>query len=276
MAPWLLSMLAVGCAPRAVAVPKLPPVSRAHRQTTAVRCAGTPEELDCVAVTAIDTEERERFATDDRWVSSAEDWELTAEAPVARHRALARAWGLRSCRFEDDGCLHRLRVPLVPIRQRGARFSSWVRIEDVEGFVVDRTAAREHVDVGLRSVPRLTSPGGPVGMVGWRLGGESVVGRVGWEAFAPTFLGHGVTLEGETDGELRFAYVPQVTTPSVLGFPSLGIGLGMPVRLVPRLATGVRVQGTLAFPYVGVIAWLDLIDDVEAPVRGYLGAQVSL
>lgn len=271
-----MATLAIGCAPRAVAVPALPRVSRARHQQTAVRCAGTPEQLACAAATAIETEVDGRFEAQDHWVSSPDDWELSAEAPVARHRAMARAWGHRSCRFEDDGCLHRFRVPLVAMDQRAEGFTSRVALDDVEGFVAERESKREHVDVALRSAPQSTSPGGPLGMVAWRLGGSSVVGRVGWEAFAPTFVGHALTLEGETDGELRFAYVPQVITPSVLGFPSLGIGFGWPVRVVPRLSSGLRMQMTLAFPYVGAMAWMDLLGDERAPVRGYVGAQLSL
>jgi len=267
--------LAPGCLPKKVAVPELPEVSRARRQRTRVRCVGTPELLDCAAATAIDTERGWRFDARDRWRSRPDDWGLSATAPVARHPAMAAAYAHRSCRFEPDGCLHRLRVPLVPERQRGVRFSGQVAMDEVEGFRQERRRGREEVDLSLRSRPLETSPGGPLGMVAWRVGGRVVVGRVGWEAFAPAFLGHALTLEGETGGELRMAYVAQVTTDRVLVLPSLGLGLGLPVQVAPRLTSGLRLQATLAFPYVGLVTWMDLLDDRE-PVRAYIGGQLSL
>ena len=48
------------------------------------------------------------------------------------------------------------------------------------------------------------------------------------------------------------------STPSVLILPSLGFGLGMPVRVVEERRVGLRVQLTVQWPVLGWVTCFDI------------------
>lgn len=101
-------------------------------------------------------------------------------------------------------------------------------------------------------------PGGPLFGIGGAFGnGGGFRLRGGWEIAAPAWLFHSIT--AETDASELFIVTPliEATTPQVLIIPSLGFGVGMPVRIEPETAVGARLQATLSVFKLGAVASFD-------------------
>lgn len=81
--------------------------------------------------------------------------------------------------------------------------------------------------------------------------------RLGWEIAAPDWLLYG--LHVETGFGDHAAIVPMVTaaSPFLLIFPSVDVGLGAPVRFVPRWEAGVRAEIGMHLLLFGVAATFD-------------------
>jgi hypothetical protein len=224
---------------------------------------------------------------------------------------MAVGLGHRPCRYRASGCVHRFGVDLVAPSRRTASYRPDVEVRAPDGFVgrvtprrdqgpvdedrveegsVDKATIEEatvgkvniekvsveEIDVTLRSAPRDVSPGGPVLALGEVVGRGAVVGRVGWEIFAPTSVAHGFAVDATTEGAVTVAYLPQIVTGSWLLLPSLGLGLGLPVQLAPLLTSGLRFQASLALPLVGLVTWLDVLPRAPEPLRGCVALQLSL
>jgi hypothetical protein len=273
------ALLLMGCAPRhkAVATPIPPAGEQVSHESVLLACAGRPERLDC-AVRATTRTSRERLTVDSTITTTPprhfEQW--APPAPVARHPVVASDRDEAPCRFES-GCRHDLQVRFGPTSRRGPGYSRHLRLQLPPGM--HEVARREHaerVDVVLRSSPETTSLGGPVLALGRRLGEVGTVARIGWEAFAPLWLSHAVGLDATSEGDATLAYVAQAVTGRWLFLPSLGVGLGVPLSLTAPLVAGLRAQATLAFPYVGLVGWVDVFAEPEPEPRGWLALTLSL
>ena len=120
--------------------------------------------------------------------------------------------------------------------------------------------------------------GGPLVGVGARAGAPAEFRmRFGYEFAAPDWLIHGLAVD--TDFEERVVLTPMIdaASPSVLFIlPSVGLGLGVPIRIVPEATVGMRFQGTLQWPIVGFVTSIDVYpgshvaahDRVEATLLG--------
>lgn len=101
-------------------------------------------------------------------------------------------------------------------------------------------------------------PGGPFFGIGGAFGEHGGFRlRGGYELAAPSWLFWSLT--AETDASELFTVTPLVeaATDQILIIPSLGFGLGVPVRLEPERAVGARAQATLGIYKLGVAGSLD-------------------
>lgn len=108
-----------------------------------------------------------------------------------------------------------------------------------------------------RDAPVLTNGGVLVG-VGGAVGDHGGFrARLGYEAAAIGWLL--VSAAAETDFQRRFQLVPAVeaASPAFFVLPSVGIGLGLPVQIVPEPRLAGRLQVSAMFFPVGVFAALD-------------------
>jgi hypothetical protein len=108
-------------------------------------------------------------------------------------------------------------------------------------------------------------PGGPLFGIGGAFG-ESGGFRLrgGWEIAAPSWLFWSVT--AETDASELFAVTPllEAATDQILIIPSLGFGLGVPIRIEPETAVGARAQATLGVYKLGVVGSLDWFPEARS------------
>lgn len=107
--------------------------------------------------------------------------------------------------------------------------------------------------------PLRLDPGGPIvaAGLGWSPEGLRPRLRVGWELAWPKLLVHSLVVE--TDARRRLTLIPawELAIPEWhVVFPDLGVGLGVPVQILPEARPGVRVQGRFGFWIFHIIgAW---------------------
>jgi hypothetical protein len=120
----------------------------------------------------------------------------------------------------------------------------------------------DHYDEGGRITaqrPLRFEAGGPIvaAGLGWSPEGLRPRLRVGWELAWPKLLVHSLVVE--TDARRRLTLIPawELAIPEWhVVFPDLGVGLGVPVQLLPDARPGVRVQGRFGFWIFHIIgAW---------------------
>lgn len=101
--------------------------------------------------------------------------------------------------------------------------------------------------------------GGPLVGIGGAFGGSGrgLRLRAGWELAAPSWLFWGATAETNASDLLVVTPSVEVASDQVLILPSVGLGLGAPVRIEPDGAVGVRIQGTVAVSKLGLVGVLD-------------------
>ncbi len=193
---------------------------------------------------------------------------LVLPAPLARHWFMAKWIGLKSCRYETDGCVYD--IDYVPTRPEerlpGAARSFATHLP--EGWQADGGTIRTGADV--------VAPGGPffgAGPVVWPK--PEARWFSGYELFAPYWVAHALALEGHAS-ELWLAPSIEMTTPMLFVLPSFGAGVGLPLRLSPSLRPGVRLQASLAWPLFSMRAELDLAPRDGAPGQLALLGRFSL
>jgi hypothetical protein len=128
--------------------------------------------------------------------------------------------------------------------------------------------------IGLERPLRFTAGGPIVGAgLGWSPEGLRPRVRAGWELAWPGLLVHSLTVE--TDTRRRVAVVPawELTFPQWhVVLPDLGLGLGVPVQLVPEARPGVRLQGRFGFWIFHLIGTFDHFPAIRGLPRERLGA----
>lgn len=102
--------------------------------------------------------------------------------------------------------------------------------------------------------------GGPIAAagVGWSPEGRRPRVRVGWELAWPHMLVHSLVVE--TDTKRRVAVVPawELALPSLrFSWPDLGIGVGVPIQVVPVARTGVRLHWRFGYWIFHVLGTFD-------------------
>jgi hypothetical protein len=117
--------------------------------------------------------------------------------------------------------------------------------------------------------------GGPTVAVGVTHRG-TFRGRLGYELALPQYLLWSAVAETDARSELVFALAAQLALPSVLIFPSCSIGVGLPVRALPAPRVGVRLEGSLHWPYLGFVTVVDWFPDTAVPVTAAFMLQLGL
>ena len=189
-------------------------------------------------------------------ISPIRTWGPAPEIAVTlRHPA---SWELRlSCR------------PREPASQstRSRSAGDWscpaARREREGGRVVQTlTVSGEAVDtLGLAIEPpeRLLFHGGPILGIGGNLDdSRGLRARFGYEIALPRWLMLSLALDTNFQDDLVLAPGIEAATPSVLILPSLGLGLGLPIRLVEERRVGLRVQLTVQWPLLGWVTSFDI------------------
>ncbi|MFW5740419.1 MAG: hypothetical protein ACOC1F_08640, partial [Myxococcota bacterium] len=121
-----------------------------------------------------------------------------------------------------------------------------------------RAEALAALRVRFRTPVRTFHPGGPVAGIGGTFGDAGGFRmRFGWELSAPDWLLYSATMDTDFDDVVVVTPMIEAATPWMLIIPSLGAGLGVPVRVEPDREVGVRLQGTAAF---GPAAWVTSFD----------------
>lgn len=101
--------------------------------------------------------------------------------------------------------------------------------------------------------------------------------RAGYQVAAPHWWLYSVTAETDARRELLLVAHVELATPSVLVvIPSASIGLGLPVRVLPDVRAGGRVLASLHWPWVGLVAALDVFPGASDAVQFSLLAQLGL
>ena len=115
--------------------------------------------------------------------------------------------------------------------------------------------------------------GGPFVGIGGAFGGSGrgLRLRAGWEIAAPSWLFWSAT--AETNASDLFVVTPliEVATDQVLILPSLGLGVGAPIRIEPDRAVGARIQGSLGVYKLGLIGVLDHYPSASETIFSLLG-----
>jgi hypothetical protein len=85
--------------------------------------------------------------------------------------------------------------------------------------------------------------------------------RLGYEIASPSWAIHSIT--ADTDFERRLVIAPNIeaalphfTLIPIL--PSLGVGAGVPVQIVPTATVGARLFGTFQLWFIGVVTSIDI------------------
>lgn len=102
--------------------------------------------------------------------------------------------------------------------------------------------------------------------------------RAGWQIAVPAWLLTSLAVEGDASEELLVVAAIEAASPLIVRrIPSAGIGVGAPVMLLPEPRPGIRVQMSLAWPFVGLLGTVDVYQRPgRAAVRGALLLQVSI
>lgn len=102
--------------------------------------------------------------------------------------------------------------------------------------------------------------------------------RAGYQVAAPQWWLYSLVAETDARRELLLVATVEVASPSLLVvIPSASIGLGLPVRVLPDVRAGGRVQLSLHWPFVGVVAALDVFPGAARDVVQFsLLAQLGL
>lgn len=102
--------------------------------------------------------------------------------------------------------------------------------------------------------------GGPwVGIGGAFADASGLRMRFGYELTGPFDAGViSVATDTDFDRHLNVAAVFEVGTPTIVFLPSVALGAGAVLRVLPTVAAGARLQGTIQFPVVGFVTAADL------------------
>jgi|SRR5215217_5721705 len=115
-------------------------------------------------------------------------------------------------------------------------------------------SAPEWLNVTLTKPEPWWTPGGVQLGLGVRsLDGTRLMARLGYQFAAPESFLHSFSAETDFRKQLVFTPLSQYATPQVAIIPSLGLGLGVPVQVLPDVRPGLRFLVDLHFGPVGTV-----------------------
>jgi hypothetical protein len=118
--------------------------------------------------------------------------------------------------------------------------------------------------------------GGPLIGIGGVVGSGPAAGfrmRAGYEIAAPTWLVESISADFDFRNRLIVTPAVEAATPGLFFIPSLGIGAGVPVQILPTPTVGARLLGTIQFPLLGFVASFDVFPGLRPEEGRY---QVAL
>lgn len=118
--------------------------------------------------------------------------------------------------------------------------------------------------------------GGPFVGIGGVAGGGDAAGfrmRFGYEMAVPLWLIESVSVDADFRGRLIVTPALEAALPQIFFIPSLAVGVGVPVQVLPETRVGVRLLGSLQLFSVGFVTAVDIFPGA-APDDGKV--QVSL
>ncbi|WP_240356472.1 hypothetical protein [Myxococcus eversor] len=115
-------------------------------------------------------------------------------------------------------------------------------------------SAPEWLNVTLtKPVPWWTPGGVQLGLGLRSLDGIRLLARLGYQFAAPEAFLHSFSAETDFHKQLVLTPLSQYATPQVAIIPSLGLGLGVPVQVLPDVRPGLRLLVDLHFGPVGAV-----------------------
>ncbi|WP_240359321.1 hypothetical protein [Pyxidicoccus trucidator] len=122
---------------------------------------------------------------------------------------------------------------------------------------LEAASAPEWLNVTLTKRKPGWTPGGVQLGLGARLGdGSRFMARLGYQLAAPESLLHSLSVETDFREQLVLTPLTQYATPQVVIIPSLGLGLGVPVQVLPEVRPGLRLLADLHFgPLGAALSW---------------------
>jgi hypothetical protein len=118
-------------------------------------------------------------------------------------------------------------------------------------------SAPERLNITLTKRKSWWTPGGVQLGLGARLGdGSRFMARLGYQLAAPESFLHSLSAETDFRDQLVLTPLTQYATPQVAIIPSLGLGLGVPVQVLPEVRPGLRLLADLHFgPLGAALSW---------------------
>ncbi|WP_253899555.1 hypothetical protein [Corallococcus carmarthensis] len=139
--------------------------------------------------------------------------------------------------------------------------TGWRLRHEGEQVVAERSltaaSAPERLNITLtKRKPWWTSGGVQLGL-GARLGdGSRFMARLGYQLAAPESFLHSLSVETDFRDEVVITPLTQYATPQVVIIPSFGLGLGVPVQVLPEARLGLRLLADLHFgPLGAALSW---------------------
>ena len=134
--------------------------------------------------------------------------------------------------------------------------------------------AVDSVDFSVTLPPPHLFHGGPLlGLGGTLDDSRRLRVRLGYEVAAPAWLFHNLNIETDFDQELLLVPTMHATTAGVFSvIPSLSVGLGLPIRVHSRPTAGVRLELTVQWPVLGLVATFDIFPGVDTAAAEFFQA----
>ncbi|WP_338263276.1 hypothetical protein [Corallococcus caeni] len=139
--------------------------------------------------------------------------------------------------------------------------TGWRLRHEEEHVVAERSltaaSAPEWLNVTLTKPRPWWTPGGVQLGLGARLGdGSRFMARLGYQLAAPESFLHSLSVETDFREQVVLTPLTQYATPQVAIIPSFGLGLGIPVQVLPEVRPGLRLLADLHFgPLGAALSW---------------------
>lgn len=143
---------------------------------------------------------------------------------------------------------------------------------------VVRASAKKNLRFRLEYDPFPILNGGPLVGIGPRIAREELRLRAGYEVSGPEYLIYGVAAESNLDTYFTAVATIEAATPNFLIlFPSLAVGLGVPVQVRKSEPTRVGVRGelTFSFPILSLVFPVDYFPVANSSGSHWEGAFVT-
>jgi hypothetical protein len=123
---------------------------------------------------------------------------------------------------------------------------------------------------------RVVQHGGPFVGIGGVPGSGDAAGfrmRFGYEMAAPWWVIESISADFDFRGRVVVTPAVEAVSGQLVFLPSMGIGLGVPVQILPTPTVGGRILATLQYPFVGFVTAVDIF---PAPAPRGTDVQVTL